>query len=113
MAVIRPACCACSGSSETVWPSTVAVQTSGAANGTRSWSHRTATPPATRAVTASAATPTPTRRLIAPVCGAGVQLVRMERGVERDAVAAPRDRLDGARDRVAPEQQVVQARQRE
>src|SRR3954465_12177847 len=101
IAAIRDAFSAWSGSRSTVRVATVAVQPGGSGSGPVP-RHTATITPATTATIARNRT-MPERRC------PRVLLVGMQICVERDALRAPRHRLDGAGDRVAAEQHVVRS----
>src|SRR4051794_19684850 len=98
MAAISAAFAAWSGARPTLWLPTVAVHPGGSGSGPVPRQTAMLTPGTT---TASA------RKRAAP--GRRPRLVGMQVGVEGDALRAPRDRLDRAADRVAPEEHVVRS----
>src|SRR5690349_10715222 len=105
MAVMRAAFSACSRSISTVWPSTSAVQPLVSRMG--------GTAPRSTSTTTVATAPSATTAPTAAVRRDGTEaLVGVQCCVEGDPVALPRHRLDGAADRVAAEQDVVDARER-
>src|SRR6478609_7709884 len=104
-AVMSAAFSACSRSTSTVWPSTSAVQPL--------LSSRGGTAPRSTSTTAVATAPSATTAPMAAVRRDGTgALVGVQRRVEGDPLALPRHRLDGAADRVAAEEDVVDARER-